>query len=215
MEQPGSETPWRYVFLAQGQTISSNDAASLRSVVSGGGLLVYPTDTLYALGTDPLNPQGVKKIFGAKNRPDCMPLPVVFPDMPTLLRWTDANSMERDYLKQILPGPLSVILPISDGYRSRIYGCPATLSCRLVDDPVCCQVLAITGPLVATSANRHLRPTPFNAQDAAGDLCHPPDMVVDGGPRRGEPSTIIEIAGERVKIIREGTIPAADLPPFP
>ena len=170
------------------------------AVLRAGGLVAFPTETVYGLGADATNPKAVERLNQVKGRP---------PEKPYSLHLYHAEQM-RPYvasvpaaaaalIERFWPGPLTVVLPGKDG---------KTVGFRLPDHPVARAFLKACGvPVAAPSANRSGSPPPIDAQEVLAALNGAVDCLLDGGPTRfGRESTVVEVVGGRVEIRREGAI---------
>ena len=174
--------------------------ADAAAIVRRGGLVAFPTETVYGLGADATNPQAIARLNQVKGRP---------PDKPYSLHLYAPEQM-RAYvasippladrlITQFWPGPLTIVMPSKDG---------KTVGFRLPDHPIARAFLAACGvPLAAPSANRSGSPPPTDAQEVSAALNGDVECILDGGPTRlGRESTVVELIGNRVEIRREGAI---------
>jgi len=166
-------------------------AAALR----GGEAIVLPTDTVYGLAA---LPEFVDRLYALKGRPDSMPIAVLVASMDqarTLVRVPVAAERVAD---AFWPGPLTLVLETLDG-RS-------TLGVRCPDHPFVRDLARRVGALSTTSANRHGEVTPPTATEAAASLAGEVALVIDGGPRDGVASTVVDACDETLTILRDGPI---------
>jgi L-threonylcarbamoyladenylate synthase len=189
------------------------DAAA---VLITGGLVAFPTETVYGLGADACNAAAVARIYSVKGRPADHPLIVHVPSMDGLGDWardvpTYAISLARDYW----PGPMTLIVPRSDLAGDFVTGVQDTVGVRVPNHPVALGLLeafAAAGGkgVAAPSANRFGNVSPTTAQAVAselGDYLADGDQIIDGGPCDvGVESTIIDCTGDTPKILRPGAI---------
>ncbi|OOC63804.1 threonylcarbamoyl-AMP synthase [Paenibacillus ihbetae] len=185
-------------------------------VLAGGGLVAFPTETVYGLGADAGSTEAVERIFAAKGRPSDNPLIVHISDLSQLddlaLR---INDTERALMKAFWPGPLSLVLPVKPGAVSpRVTAGLDTVAVRMPDHPAALALIRAAGcPLAAPSANRSGRPSPTLAGHVLEDLAGAIDGVLDGGPAGvGVESTVVQ-AGEdgAVTVLRPGGVTAEQL----
>ncbi len=176
-----------------------------------GGLVVFPTETVYGLGADAANAEAVERIFAIKGRPEDNPLPVVVagPEMarPLVQNWPEAAAR---LAAAFWPGPLSIVLPKSASVPDRITAGRGTVSLRCPDHPLTLRLLAAFGrPLAGPSANPSGQPAPTTAA-AAGAYFGPESgvLVLDGGACRvGVASTVAETTQDRGVIVhRAGSV---------
>ena len=179
--------------------------AEAAKLLRGGGLVAFPTETVYGLGADATNPQAIARLNQVKGRPPEKPyswhlyapeqIRNVVPAVPPLAQ----RLMERFW-----PGPLTIVMPSRDG---------KTIGFRLPDHPVARAFLKACGvPVAAPSANRSGSPPPTDAKEVLAALDGAVDCVLDAGPTRlGRESTVVEVIGSRLEIRREGAIPNDDI----
>jgi len=181
-------------------------------VVRRGGLIVYPTDTVYGLGCDPLNARAVKRVFEVKGR-GARPLPVLASSIEEIGRIAELSDAALRLAEAFWPGPLTLVLP-----RKPVL--PSVLTCGLPSVGVRIPghgfaielIRACGGLLVGTSANKSGRPPPRTAQEALKELGELVELVIDGGPTPlGIPSTVLDLTGPEPKLLREGPIKMEDV----
>ncbi|MSQ11971.1 MAG: threonylcarbamoyl-AMP synthase [Dehalococcoidia bacterium] len=179
-----------------------------------GGVVAYPTDTLYGLGADIFNESAVERVFTIKGRPRGMPLPVLLADAEQLALVTDLVAGEvpplaRTLAQEFWPGALTLILPRSPHVPDLITGRGWKVGVRVPDHPVPRELIRRLGsPITGTSANRTGGPDPFTALEVRRQLGDEVDIVVEGGPPpAGHASTVLDLTGPSPRIVRVGAIP--------
>ncbi len=181
-------------------------------VVRRGGLIVYPTDTVYGLGCDPLNARAVRRVFEVKGR-GARPLPVLASSIEDIGRIAELSDAALRLAEAFWPGPLTLVLP-----RKPVL--PSVLTCGLPSVGVRIPghgfaielVRACGGLLVGTSANKSGRPPPRTAREALEELGGLVELVIDGGPTPlGIPSTVLDLTGPEPKLLREGPVKIGDI----
>jgi len=197
------------IHAAQHQAIER--AAQL---LRAGELVAMPTETVYGLGADALNPLAIAKIFAAKGRPADHPLIVHLPDAEHLPRW--AARIPKDAIalaKAFWPGPLTLILQRDESVPDEVTGGQDTVGLRVPNHPVALALLrAFDSGIAAPSANRFGRISPTTAAHVEDELGDRVAMVLDGGPCDvGIESTILDLSRDRPVILRPGAISAADI----
>ena len=178
-------------------------------IIQKGGLVALPTETVYGLGANGLDPQAVSKIFLAKGRPQ---------DNPLILHVSDAKDIEKfcenipsvayALAEAFWPGPLTMVLPARDSVpKCTTAGLP-TVAVRCPDNAVTRQIIRAAGvPIAAPSANLSGKPSTTTAEHVLHDHNGKIDAIVDGGPCRvGVESTIIDLTEERPRLLRPGGI---------
>lgn len=188
------------------------DAALLREaadLLRGGGLVAFPTETVYGLGANALDPAAVARIFAAKGRPSDNPIIVHAPDAATAWLVTSGPTPLAERLAAAFwPGPLTLVLHAADHLPRTVTAGLDSVAVRVPDHPVALALLRLAGvPVAAPSANRSGRPSPTSATHVLHDLGDRVDLVVDGGTcRLGLESTVVDARGERPVVLREGAI---------
>jgi L-threonylcarbamoyladenylate synthase len=172
-----------------------------------GELIVYPTDTLYALGADVYNKEAVKRIFKIKKRPFDIPLSVAVASYDAIKKVAFVNDNARRLSEQFFPGPLTLILNKKSTLSYIVTGGLDKVAVRIPDNDVALELLSKFGPLTATSANVHDMETPRDI-DGIKKQFKKSDVAVylDCGKLNALPSTIVDITTKTPKIIREGII---------
>jgi L-threonylcarbamoyladenylate synthase len=195
----------------------SDDLDTAVELLRAGGVVAFPTETVYGLGADGLAAEAVARIFEAKGRPADNPLILhvgSFAAARALWR-TDAGrlALAHELAEAFWPGPLTLVLPSAPGVPALVTAGQDTVAVRMPDHPVALDLLArFGGPLAAPSANRSGRPSPTTAAHVLATLDGRIDAVVDGGPTRvGVESTVLALDGERPRLLRPGSITAEQL----
>jgi L-threonylcarbamoyladenylate synthase len=190
--------------------LDGSDLERAAAVLRAGGLVAFPTETVYGLGADATNPAAVGRIFAAKGRPPGHPLIVHLAGGDQLERWAIRVPEAAHRLAAALwPGPLTLVLRRAPELPDAATGGRATVGLRVPDHPVALELLARAGvPLAAPSANRFGRVSPTSAADVRADLGDRVDLVLDGGEARvGVESTIVELVGPEPVLLRPGGVP--------
>lgn len=178
-------------------------------VLRGGGLVAFPTETVYGLGAHALDPAAVARIYAAKGRPAYNPLIVHVSGVDaarSLARaWPEAA--ER-LAERFWPGPLTLVVPRTDSIPDAVSAGLPTVALRVPGHPVALGLLeAAAIPLAAPSANRSTQVSPTTAQHVRRSLGSAVDLILDGGPCPvGIESTVLSLAGEVPTILRPGTV---------
>jgi L-threonylcarbamoyladenylate synthase len=174
-----------------------------------GGLVAFPTETVYGLGADARNADAVRRIFAAKGRPEDHPVIVHVADLRAAERWA-ANMPEdaRALARAFWPGPLTLIVPRADDVLDAITGGQASIGLRAPAHPVARALLAaFGGGIAAPSANRFGHVSPTTAQHVANDLGDAVDLILDGGACDvGIESTIVSFTTATPMLLRPGGI---------
>lgn len=173
------------------------------------GVIAYPTDTLYGLGCDSFSLIALDRVHKVKGRSADKGLPLLLaePDDVNLVARPNSHHF-RALAEAFWPGPLTLVLEPVPGLPDPILGPTGAVGVRVPDHPIPRRLASALGkPIVGTSANLSGGPDPITAQDVKRTLGDAIDHVVDGGPaHRGLPSTVVDITGERLRILRTGAI---------
>ena len=178
-------------------------------ILKQGGLVAFPTETVYGLGGDALNPQASMKIYAAKGRPSDNPLIVHIAEFDKLAPIVaEVPEKAKILAEKYWPGPLTMILPKSDLVPQETTGGLDSVAVRFPSDRIAQELIKAAGGYVAApSANTSGRPSPTTAQHVAEDLTGRVDMIVDGGAVEiGVESTILDVTVEPPMILRPGAI---------
>lgn len=176
-------------------------AAALRE----GGLVVFPTETVYGLAADALDADAVTAVFDAKRRPREKPLSFAFPDHEAALEYVHVGETERAFMAEFLPGPVTVVCEKADDVPAVLTGGRDRVGVRVPDHDVALALLERVAPLTATSANVSGEPSVTNPADLDPAFRERVDYVVDDGETPGGTgSTVVDV--ERGEILREGAV---------
>ncbi len=174
------------------------------SVLRAGGLVVYPTDTLYGLGCDALNGEALKKVFAVKKRPEDKPLSIAVSSLEMMRRYTQVTPEAEALAKRFLPGALTLVLRKKDLPDILTAG-EKNVAIRIPGNKLALRLIGTLGhPISATSANLSGMEPPVTAEEAMRQI--QVDLVLDSGRLEARiPSTIVDLSG-RPKLLREGKI---------
>ena len=181
-----------------------------------GGVVAFPTETVYGLGAEISQPSAVRRVFDIKKRPADHPLIVHMADVSGLEHWArEVPDQAWRLAERFWPGPLTLILRRSGRVPENVTGGQDTVGLRVPDHPVARALLMELGPeraVAAPSANRFGRISPTTAAHVKEELGEAVDMILDGGPCRvGLESTIVGFDGKTPVILRPGGIPMEEL----
>ncbi len=173
-----------------------------------GGLVAFPTDTVYGVGALAFDGPAVESIYVAKDRPVEKAIPILIADVSDL----DKVAVDVPYMAGILaarfwPGPLTLVMPKQPTLPEAI-SANETVAVRIPDHPVARALLRATGPMAVTSANISGQPSPNDAADVMRQLGGRIPVIIDGGTTPGGvPSTLVDCLGAKPVILREGPLP--------
>jgi tRNA threonylcarbamoyl adenosine modification protein (Sua5/YciO/YrdC/YwlC family) len=191
-----------------------NSLDAVAAAVAGGGVVAIPTDTVYGIACHPDDPQAAERIFAIKRRPPGMELSLLGATRDDLERFGALNGPAAELAGRFWPGALSIIVPTREPRHPAIPRHGDTISLRIPAHPLTRELLAQTGPLATTSANRHGEPPATTAEEVERLLGAEIDAVLDGGPAAGRASTIIDCTVSPPRVLRAGPLGAAELSPY-
>lgn len=196
--------------------LKPSPAAILKAAqaLRAGQLVVIPTETVYGLAADATNPEAVRKIFAAKQRPSDNPLIVHISDLAQLEAVAGAiPDSAKKLMKRFWPGPLTLVLPKKTSVPEEVTAGLDTVAVRMPSHPVALEVIQVAGtPLAAPSANRFMRLSPTRAENVERAIADQAEMILDGGPCKiGLESTVLDCTEEVPRILRPGGITRANI----
>jgi L-threonylcarbamoyladenylate synthase len=184
---------------------SSIEAAG--ATVREGGLVVYPTETVYGLGADALNPEAVASVFEVKGRDRDKPLSLGVPSVDSALEFTTPNDRELRFMRAFLPGPVTVVVPKRETVPDVLTGGRETVGVRVPDHEVALALFeAAETPVTATSANRSGKGS-SRTVGAVDPAIRERATVIDGGETPGTESTVVDVRENHV--VRAGAFAGA------
>jgi len=187
------------------------------AILRSGGVVAFPTDTVYGLGCEYHNREAVFRIYEVKGRPSRMALPLLLSSVEQIDEVTlEVPEVARQLTAKFWPGALTLILKKSPSVPDFITAGGDTVAVRVPDHPVPVAIARGLGmPIVGTSANLSGQPSALNAEEVRTSLGERVDIVIDGGRvSGGGESTIIDLSGEKPVVLREGAISLAELKRF-
>ena len=197
------------VMIEDRNHIKDEELGEAAGILRSGGLVAFPTETVYGLGGNALDEDAAGKIYAAKGRPSDNPLIAHVSCMeevaPLVKEIPEAG---RKLMEAFWPGPLTMIFPKSDKVPYGTTGGLDTVAIRMPDDPVANRLIALAGvPVAAPSANTSGRPSPTSADHVWQDMNGRIEMIIDGGPVGiGVESTIVDVSSEVPAVLRPGAI---------
>lgn len=176
-------------------------------IVMEGGVVVYPTDTLYGLGCNPFNENAVKRIFRIKGE-RTKPLPILALNVKEIEKIAYTTDKARSLAEKFWPGPLTMVLSRKPSLPSTVTRDLSSIAVRVPNHEIALKLIRISGGLlVGTSANRTGQKSPRTAMEAANQIGEEVDLILDNGPTPiGASSTIIDLTQTKMKILRQGPI---------
>jgi L-threonylcarbamoyladenylate synthase len=176
-------------------------------VLHSGGLVAFPTDTVYGVGALVFDKKTVESIYAAKERPVEKAIPVLIGDQADLSKVAEVIPVSAAKLiARFWPGPLTVLVPKKPSLPE-VVSATSTVGVRVPDHEVARALLRMAGPMAVTSANRSSQPSPTTAQEVLAQLEGRIALVLDGGKTHGGiPSTLVDCTGAEIQILREGPL---------
>ncbi len=182
------------------------------NILQAGGLVAFPTDTVYGVGALAFNGQAVESIYAAKDRPVEKAIPILIADMDDLTKVASSvPDMAKKFASRFWPGPLTLVVPKLATLPDAV-SATDTVAVRVPDHEVARTLLRATGPLAVTSANISGQFSPTTAEEVFAQLGGRIALIIDGGRTPGGvPSTLVDCTGTRPVILREGPISLQEL----
>jgi len=175
-------------------------------ILRQGGVIAYPTDTIYGIGCDIFNRKGVKKIYQIKQRDPRKPFSFICADLSEVANYSQVSNFAFKIMKRYLPGPYTFVLEASRVVPDLLTTKQKTVGIRIPDNPIALEIVRELGhPLVTTSANTSGEETFQDPKEIEVKLGKMLDLVVDGGILPGEPSTVISLVNDQIEVLRQGT----------
>lgn len=170
-----------------------------------GGVIAYPTDTTYGIGCDIFNKRGIKNIYQIKQRDARKPFSFICADLSDAANYAHVSNFAFKIMKRHLPGPYTFVLEATRIVPDSLTTRQKTVGIRIPNDEIAMAIVRELGhPLVTTSANLTGEAPLHDPQEIDLAMGHMLDIVIDGGIRYGDPSTVISLIDDRIEILREG-----------
>lgn len=173
-----------------------------------GGVISFPTDTLYGLGCSLFDVAGVRMVARIKRRDPSLAVISLIPD-PFQVHGlaSEVSEVAERLIAHHWPGPLSLIFKAAPIVPVPVRGAGGTVALRCPKDHLCHRLLdTIGGPVVSSSANLSGQPPAETAEDVVRIFGNQLDLILDGGPRRGKPSTLVDVSGPKARLLRHGAV---------
>lgn len=181
-------------------------------ILKHGGIVAFPTDTVYGVGSLAFDNAAIESIYAAKDRPIEKAIPILIADLDDLLQVADeVPEMAMRFAQRFWAGPLTCIVPKKPILPPAV-SATQTVAVRIPNHPDARALLRAAGPMAVTSANLSGHPSPSTAQEVHDQLNGRIPLILDGGKTPGgQPSTLVDCTGKEPVILREGPISLADL----
>ena len=188
------------------------DLEKAAEAVRNGGVIVFPTDTLYGLGADPRQPRAVRRLVATKERDEGKGLPVLLARAGDADLLVEPNPLLDDLAAAFWPGALTIVMKARESVDELLLGPGQTLGLRVPGSKLTRRLVELAGSfLIGTSANRSGSPPAVTAMEAHDSLGGSVDYVLDGGPVGGVASTVLDISKGYPTILRSGAVSAEQL----
>ncbi|MGE5642349.1 MAG: L-threonylcarbamoyladenylate synthase [Byssovorax cruenta] len=197
------------------EVVSSTSPHAIRralEILQSGGLVAFPTDTVYGVGALAFDQRAIESIYAAKDRPVEKAIPVLIGDKDDLAKVADdVPLVALRLIDRFWPGPLTVLVPKKATLPEAI-SATSTVGVRVPDHEVARGLLRLAGPMAVTSANISGQASPITARQVLAQLGGRIAMIIDGGETPGGiPSTLVDCIGTEIQILREGSISKDEL----
>lgn len=197
----------RFVKLYEDNT----DIAEVRKIVDvlrSGGVVIYPTDTVYAIGCDIMQHKAIQRVAELKGiKPERALFSIICSDISMAAQYTKIGDKVFKFMKKNLPGPFTFILPAAKGLPSSLEGLRRTIGVRIPDNRIIRAIVEVLGnPILTTSVKSDVEESEYTTDpelihERYGKLV---DVVIDGGYGNDEPSTVVDCSDDEPEIIRQG-----------
>ncbi|MFH1726681.1 MAG: L-threonylcarbamoyladenylate synthase [Elusimicrobiota bacterium] len=199
----------RIIRLAPGETLAPEALAEVARAAAAGRIVVFPTDTVYGIGTTALSGSGSRRIYRIKNRDSRKPLPILVHSKEEARRWVEWTPWAEVLAERFWPGALTLALRPTPEGRRLMPGLPElpTLAVRMPAHPVTLSLLSTAGvPWASTSANRSGTPALTEGSEAVEAFSGAADYIVAAGSTGGAESSVVDASGSNVRVLREGAL---------
>lgn len=196
------------------ENINENELDNCIEVLMNGGIVIFPTETVYGIGTNAYCEKSVEKIYEIKERPEEKPLSILVSNVNEISKYAIINnSMEEQIIKNFMPGPITIILEKRPEVFNYITSGKNTIGIRIPDNKIVLKILeALKLPIVAPSANISGHPSGIELNEILPDFENKVDICIDGGKSElSESSTIVQVVDNEIKVLRQGKILKQDI----
>ena len=196
------------------ENINENELDNRIEVLRNGGIVIFPTETVYGIGTNAYCEKSVEKIYEIKERPEEKPLSILVSNVNEISKYAIINnSMEEQIIKNFMPGPITIILEKRPEVFNYITSGKNTIGIRIPDNKIILKILeALKLPIVAPSANISGHPSGIELNEILPDFENKVDICIDGGKSElSESSTIVQVVDNEIKVLRQGKILKQDI----
>lgn len=191
------------------EEINPKELKEAAEIIKQGGIVVFPTETVYGIGTNGLNESAIRKLFEVKNRPLNKPISLLVSDIEMIKEYTtNITDLEYKIIEKFFPGPLTIVLKKKNSIPNILTSQGTTVGIRMPDSEIARKLIDLVGvPIATSSANISGNASEIDVQSVIEDLGEKVDCYIDGGKSKiGMGSTVIEVVNNEIKILREGSI---------
>ena len=189
--------------------INKKELDNCVEILKNGGIVIFPTETVYGIGANAFIEDSVKKIYEIKNRPNEKPVSILVSNIDEISKYAIiSNDIERKIINKFMPGPITIILKKKNGVFDYVSSGKDTIGVRIPDNNIILEILKkFSLPIVAPSANISGMPSGIDANEILKDFNGKVDICIDGGKAKlGEGSTIVQVIDNKPVILRQGKI---------
>jgi tRNA threonylcarbamoyl adenosine modification protein (Sua5/YciO/YrdC/YwlC family) len=175
-------------------------------VLRKGGVIIYPTDTVYALGCDIFNHNAVKKVYEIKNESETKLFSFIAPDLKNIAKYAKVSDSAYKTIKHLAPGPYTFVLPASKEIPKKLWTKRKTVGIRIPDNRITEMLTRGLGnPIISTSATTRLGQVLSNPDEIRAIFDYSVDLMLSFGEQNNQPSSIIDFSVDPPEILREGS----------
>ena len=174
-------------------------------VLENGGVIIYPTDTIYGIGCDIFNKQALERVYDIKHEAGTKLFSFICPDLKDIARYAKVSDYAYKAMKKLLPGPYTFVLPAAREVPKKLWTKRNTVGIRIPDHPVALTLARELGhPIVSTSVTSRLGEVLYDPAEIKAIFNYQVDLMLSVGALNGHPSSIVDLSGDEPEIIREG-----------
>ncbi len=200
------------LFADDSQSPSEAEKQEVANGVRSGKIIVFPTDTVYGIGTSALKPEARERLYTLKGRDPRKALPILVHSMVDARRWAVFSGAAEMLAEKHWPGPLTLVLTPSEEGRSLTSFGTETIAIRVPAHPLTRELIALSGvPWATTSANQSGEPAYSDGDSACAAFSGRVDFVINAGEGEGKASTVVDTTGPQPKILRQGALSSEEI----
>ncbi len=175
-------------------------------ILKNGGVIIYPTDTIYGLGCDIYNKEAVERIYTIKNETETKLFSFICSDLKDISKYAKVSNFAYKSMKKLIPGPYTFVLPAAKEVPKKLWTKRKTVGIRVPDNDIT-RILAheLGNPIISTSATTRKGEVLFDPLEIRSVFNMSVDLMLSMGALNGVPSSIVDLSGDKAEIIREGS----------